>query len=273
MEDQTTDNSGTALAESKPTSVIDINAIFQSMMEMAKNPNVDADKMKTIFEMQKEMRADEAKSRFDRAMALACQQMPVITKDSKIEHNGRFIAWFKKYEDIRVVVDGICKPLGLTIRHSCKEMNEGRMLGVNTIVTFVDSEFTHVYEGPHMPVPFDTGGAKSGAQGAGSSQKYGERYSLCSTFGIIQQGLDNDGRSVGANQSSAVTQIDVGNVDSLLMAAAGKGTQALNDFWKSKTLSPMQKGYAAEKKVLEKAKLAAAEADVKELNETQRNLG
>ena len=173
-----------------------VGDMWASMIEMAKDPSVDAAKIGHLVELQEKMIDRAAKDRFDRAFAQACQNMPIITKDDKIEHNGRFIGWFKKYEDLRAIVDDVINPLGLTVTHDSDQIDGGKGgVTVWTVITYMDSEYTWREERGRMPVPPDAGGAKSAAQALGSSTTYGQRYSLAAAFGIVQKGLDRDGRS------------------------------------------------------------------------------
>ena len=194
-----------------------ISDIWQSLVEMAKDPAVDADKLKALTDIQGTMIAQanaekdrEAKARFDRAFAVACSRMPIITKDSKIEHNGRFIGWFKKYEDIRGVVDDVIRPLGLNVSHDSSAIDGGKGgILVWSIITYVDSEYTWTEERAKIPVPPDTGGAKGAGQALGSSKTYGERYSLTGAFGIVQKGLDRDGSAPEPGQKLSSAQSEL----------------------------------------------------------------
>ena len=125
------------------TDGMSVGDMWASMVEMAKDPTIDAAKIGHLVELQEKMVDRTAKDRFDRAFATACQNMPVITKDDKIEHNGRFIGWFKKYEDLREVVDGVINPLGLTVTHDSDQIDGGKGgLTVWTVITYMDSEYT-----------------------------------------------------------------------------------------------------------------------------------
>tara|TARA_R110000850_G_scaffold23358_1_gene69093 strand:+ start:25093 stop:25809 length:717 start_codon:yes stop_codon:yes gene_type:complete len=194
---------------------------------MAKDPGVDADKLKALTDIQSSMISQmnsekdrEAKARFDRAFALACADMPVITKDEKIEHNGKFIGWFKKYEDIRTVVDQIARPYGLTTTHDSSEIDGGKGgILVWTVITYVDSEYTWTETRGKMPVPPDTGGAKGAGQALGSSTTYGQRYSIVGAYGIVQKGLDRDGASPSAGASLSKDQLNM--LDAAQKAATG----------------------------------------------------
>jgi hypothetical protein len=190
--------------ESNPMSVANM---WASMVEMVKDPTIDAQKIGHLVEIQEKMIDRAASDRFKRAFAQACQKMPIITKDDKIEHNGKFIGWFKKYEDLREIVDSIINPLGLTVTHDSDQIDGGKGgLTIWTVITYMDSEYTWQEERGRMPLPPDAGGAKSAAQGIGSSATYGQRYSLTAAFGIVQKGLDRDGKSQAAAQLASPDQ-------------------------------------------------------------------
>ena len=202
--------------------------VWASLSEMAKDPTVDAEKLRALTDIQGTMISQmnsekdrEAKARFDRAFALACANMPIITKDEKIEHNERFIGWFKKYEDIRAVVDEIARPFGLTTTHDSSEIDGGKGgILVWTVITYVDPEYTWTECRAKIPVPPDGGGAKGAAQALGSSKTYGERYSLTGAYGIVQKGLDRDGKSPSAGMLPSPEQ-DQPLIDAGQHAAAG----------------------------------------------------
>lgn len=217
-----------------------VSDMWASMVEMAKDPQVDAEKIGYLVNLQEKMVDRAAKDAFNRAFAKACQDMPVITKDDKIEHNGKFIGWFKKYEDLRGVVDDIINPLGLTVTHDSDQIDGGRGgLTVWTVITYMDDQYTWCEERGRMPVPPDTGGAKTAAQALGSSSTYGMRYSLAAAFGIVQRGLDRDGKSQSRAQLEAPDQNDK-LIDAGQRAAAGGPREYAN--WLS-GLTNVQKGW------------------------------
>lgn len=209
-----------AMAEQSPVatsgSTLSVGDVWASLSDMAKDPSVDAEKLRALTDIQGAMitqmnseKDREAKARFDRAFALACKDMPIITKDEKIEHNGRFIGWFKKYEDIRAIVDEVARPFGLTTTHDSSEIDGGKGgILVWTVITYVDSEYTWTETRAKIPVPPDTGGAKGAGQALGSSKTYGERYSITGAYGIVQKGLDRDGSTRPPAQLASPDQND-----------------------------------------------------------------
>lgn len=219
-----------------------VGNMWASMIEMARDPSVDAAKIGHLVGLQEQMIDRAAKDKFDRAFAKACQNMPVITKDDKIEHNNRFIGWFKKYEDLRSIVDQVINPLGLTVTHDSDQIDGGKGgVTVWTVITYMDDEYTWREERGRMPVPPDGGGAKSAAQALGSSVTYGQRYSLAAAFGIVQKGLDRDGRTKAPEQRGESWQDQVKDD---AMKAAGQGSAAYSEFFAK--LSPMKKGWLVE---------------------------
>lgn len=241
-----------------------VGDMWASMVEMAKDPSVDSDKIGHLVELQEKMVDRAAKDRFVRAFAHACQNMPIITKDDKIEHNGRFIGWFKKYEDLREIVDEIINPLGLTVSHDSDQIDGGKGgITVWTVITYMDPEYTWVEERGRMPVPPDTGGAKSAAQALGSSTTYGERYSLAAAFGIVQKGLDRDGSSIPRAQLAGPSEnqeiIDAGQI------AAASGTKEYAQWLNS--LTNVQKGWLITHGHHDKLSTAAREVAAQTNNE------
>lgn len=223
-------------------SAMSVGNMWASMVDLAKDPTIDAAKIGHLVGLQEQMIDRAAKDKFDRAFAAACQQMPTITKDDKIEHKGRFIGWFKKYEDLREIVDNILNPLGLTVTHDSDQIDGGKGgLTVWTVITYLDAEYTWREERGRMPIPPDAGGAKSAAQAVGSSLTYGQRYSLAAAFGIVQKGLDRDGRTDAPQLQQEDWQTEVKDG---AQKAATRGSEAYTAFFSA--LSPMKKGWLVE---------------------------
>lgn len=229
---------------------VSVGAMWAGLVDLVKDPSVDASKLQALVSVQGDMMDRAAKDRFDRAFALAVGQMPIITKDDRIEHvknagtpqeTRQFIGWFKKYEDLRSVVDDIANPLGLYITHDSSEIDGGKGgILVWTIITYVDSEYTWTEVRGRVPVPPDGGGAKGAAQAIGSAITYGQRYSLVAAFGIVQKGLDRDGQSLEAQRLMLEHS---GGLDSLVATGETNAKGGKADFlaW-FKAQSNMTKG-------------------------------
>lgn len=228
-------------------------AMFDSVAELAKNPDVDPAKMQAIVDLQMQMIDRNARSEFQAAMHRARAKMPRITKDGAITNkSGAVQSRYSTYEAIDKVVRPIIEAEGLTYGFDFREGEQGRVL-VTCIVSHVGGHEERF--GP-MPLSIDTTGAKNATQGAGSAGKYGQRYTLCAAFNIVTEGVDDDGNG-GRRQAapSAVLGFDPDKlVDDAQRAATG-GPDAYAEFFAK--LSAMAKGYLVDSGAHKSCKEAA----------------
>lgn len=242
----TDDKNLPATAEPQQSRQLTAGDIWTGLAAMAENDSIPVDKLRALADIQKDVmesaRIEDdrtAKRKWDNAFARACAEMPVITKDEKIEHNGKFIGWFRKYEDIREIVDEICRKYNLTISHDSADIDGGKAgLNIWTVISYVDSDHTWTETRGRMPIPPDAGGAKGAAQAIGSSMTYGQRYSLCAAFGIVTKGLDRDGST---NVAKLPKPGDETNLLSDATEAAGRGVLPYKAFFEG--LTNVQRGW------------------------------
>jgi hypothetical protein len=177
-------------------------AVFQSesgsiiamLITAARDPALDADKMRTMKDLATELQVSERQARFNSDFNGALMDMPVITKagiitipakDGKPERTqGRFA----RFEDIDRVVRPILRRWNLAIRFEVGELNQA--VSVRPILSHSNG---HTERGEAMRVPLDTSGAKNNTQGAGSAVTYGKRYTMCAFLNIVTEGTDDDG--------------------------------------------------------------------------------
>lgn len=244
-----------------PAPVVDVMAMWNSITEMAANPEINADKIGALIGMQERMMDRAAEQAFIAAKNAAMAEMPVITKDNRIEHGGRLIGMFNKYDDIRKIIDPILLRHGLRISHDSGMSEAMKMPTVRAVLSFSRDGMAWVEKGGEMAVPFDTGGAKSGAQGAGSSLQYGMRYTTCSMLGIVQDVADPDGRDRGKQQGQAAGGVQIDTEQALRMATAEaeNGLARYTEFFKSSQLTHLQRGWLMESGKHTELKARAAE--------------
>lgn len=245
--------------------------VWNSLMQAALDPRIDAGKLTALVDLQRSLKADAAKEAYTKAKARAMHEMPTINKDNIIEHNGKFIARYNKYEDLRAVIDPILKKHNLRISHN-DGYNEGsKMQTVQAVLTYVGpNDEIYVEYGGAMPIPLDGGGAKSGAQAAGSSQKYGKRLTTEAMLGIVSAGLDNDGQFLKGNGDPAaqktknqITQgvrVDTESALRIATAEAAHGLESYTAFFRSSQLSATQKGWLIDSGNHDKLKSIAEKA-------------
>ena len=215
---------------------LSLSDMFQGMLELAKDPDVDPAKMEAMLTMQERMIDRQAKQEYQTAMHAARSEMPRITKDGKIEaKGGRIQSRYSTYENIDKIVRPLVEGHGLTYGFDFKEGEQGRML-VTCIVSHTGGHEERF--GP-MPLSIDTTGAKNATQGAGSAGSYGQRYTLCAAFNIVTVGSDDDGG--GQRGQLAAPEDWQGELVDAGRTAAGEGIKAYEAWFKG--LSGMQRGW------------------------------
>jgi hypothetical protein len=247
-----TDQPSTALAKANDAPSLDLSAMYQGMIDLAKDPSVDPQKMSAMLDMQERMIDRQNLTAYRRAMHGARSKMPRITKDGKITNKtGQVQSRFAHYEAIDKIVRPLVEAEGLTYGFDTVSIEGGRV-GVTCIVSHVDGHEERF--GP-MPLAVDTTGAKNATQGAGSATSYGKRYTLCAAFNIVTDGEDDDGREGRAATTG-------GQWEELLDAArksAINGTEAYSKWFQSR--SNMEKGWLMDEGHHASLKTAAADHD------------
>lgn len=150
-----------------------------AILAAAKDPSVDANKMKTLADVATNLQDREREREFNQSLNAAIMEMPVITKDGRIvirkpgepeREQGRFA----RLEDIDRVVRPIAARHGLAYSWDVGDSGSGPVVAI--ILTHVSGYQT---TSSGMKMPLDTSGGKNNVQGAGSAVTYGKRYTLC----------------------------------------------------------------------------------------------
>lgn len=240
----TTTNAGTSL---------DLGAMWQSITDLATNPDVDPAKMEALVSLQERMIDRKAAQEFHQAMHRARAKMPRIEKDGTIRNKqGQVQSRYAHYEAIDKIVRPLIEAEGLTYGFDYKEGENGRVL-VTCIVSHTGGHSERF--GP-MPLAVDTTGAKNATQGAGSAGSYGMRYTLCAAFNIVTVGSDDDG-NMGRAESAGGDRF-ASLLDAAQKAAAG-GSEAYKEWFASRT--NMERGWLMDEGHHANLKSAAASHD------------
>lgn len=170
-------------------------SFLAAILDAATNPDIDAEKMKTMAELAVKLQDREREIEFNRAKNAAIMAMPVITKDGRIvikdkdtgreRQQGRFA----RFEDIDRVVRPILETHQLALSFDIAE-RQGGGITVRPILTHTNG-FTE--RGEAMPLPADQSGGKNAVQAVGSAAAYGKRYTMCAMLNIVTEAEDDDG--------------------------------------------------------------------------------
>lgn len=148
----------------------------------ASDPNVDADKMIKLYDLQERALKRNAEMEFNSALANMQAELPVIKKEGKA-HNGKFA----KLEDIQKAIAPVLTKHGFAITFNTDTQTE-------VVVTAVLSHRGGHNSQSTITLPKDTSGSKNPVQAIGSSVAYGQRYALKSLLNLnIADELDDDG--------------------------------------------------------------------------------
>lgn len=239
--------------ESKPS---ELSQMWTGLVELAKDPSVDPEKIKALAELQRDMIRDRRQEEFNRDKIAAVMEMPVITKDGKvINHKTKEVqSRYSTFEKLYAVVKPILEKHHLALTFDIDEKQGFQGVLVTPILAHTNG---HVERGGSMPLAIDTTGSKNATQGAGSSSSYGKRHTMKAMLNIVEEGIDDDGASAGRQIPQHGGEWDK-LVDDARAAATG-GSASYETFFKS--LTGMQRGYLMDKGEHGKLKEAAAAHD------------
>lgn len=157
--------------------------VIQSILAAAKDPDVDADKVKTMYDLAVGMMDRERKAEFNRAKIAAIREMPAIYKRGKSDKHR-----YAKFEDLHRAAMPVLARNGLTIDFRVGSSPKGV-----SVTPILRHENGWVEEGDSMEGPPDQGPGRTPIQAIGSSTSYLKRHSFKAMLNIIEDGEDDDG--------------------------------------------------------------------------------
>ena len=204
----------------------------------ASDPTIDIDKMKALLDMQERLARRAAEVEFKAALSRIQPMMPRVNKSGRIEHNGRVISRFARYEDVDCAVRNLVADEGFAIDFDTERVDKDLK-----VILRVSHRAGHE-ERRQIVLPLDNSGAKNGVQGVGSTVSYGKRYLLCAFFNIVTVEEDNDGmgdtlsldkqtvitdllKETGANRAKFLEFMGASGVDAIPVSQYQRAVQAL----------------------------------------------
>lgn len=235
-----------ALKQAKPKSqavALVKPAAPRTMMEVignaAMNPNVDANKMRELYAIQKMIAEDEAMAAFNADFIAMQDDLPEIDQHGRIVIEGKpgkkgQNTPYAKYNDIDKAVRPILKRHGFATSFSTEPSADGTRLHVKGILSHVKGhQRTTVF-----PLPAETSGSKNNVQGWGSSFSFGKRYAVTALLNIISKApadADDDGAAAGnaatgggnAEPKEEEAKVSEGQIAKIVKAIDDAGVTAL----------------------------------------------
>lgn len=213
---------------------------FLAMIERAaRDPQTDIDKMERLFAMSERVRARDAETAFNSAMAAAqAELLPVARNKSNSQTNS-------KYADLAAIADAampIIHKHGFGI--TCSEFRSDREdhLGVACKVTHAAGHS----ERHEFHIPWDGAGIKGNTNKTpthayGSTMSYGRRYATCNVFNIATKDDDGNGASKRTAAPERITEKQVADLNAMLQKTdePAANVQILFEHWKISDLSEL----------------------------------
>jgi hypothetical protein len=166
------------------------NELISAIAEAARDPRVDAAKMRALWELKKEIDAQEAKNSFQRAMQAVQDEIKPIVRDVEVRNkHGELTNKYARLESIDRMIRPVYTKHGFSLTFGARA-GDGGTLVISCDCMHRDG-FVKNYE---LPSKLDTPNlAKNDIQALGSTVTYLRRYLTCLIFNVVLANEDNDG--------------------------------------------------------------------------------
>ncbi|TXH10073.1 MAG: ERF family protein [Spirochaetes bacterium] len=162
----------------------------------ASDPNTDVAKIHGLIDANERMMAKQAEIEFNSDFVRLQADLPRITKDSKIMHNGRLISSYATYERIDDSIRPLLARSGFGLRYNSTPQGDKILISAT-----LSHRAGHSITGTIL-LDFDVSGAKNKVQSVGSTIAYGKRYLAGMLLNLVFEGEDDDGKSAGVKAIS-----------------------------------------------------------------------
>lgn len=168
---------------------------------MAANQRVNAEKMRALVDIQKELAAEEQRRTFITAFIAMSAELPIINAQGRIEiesKKARRAAQstpYATFKEIHRVVTPILRRHGFAMMFPPDAMPDGRLIQ-RGVLMHVSGYEKH----GQIVLPIETSGSKNNVQGVGSSMSYGKRYLAINMLNIVshaKEDADDDAKAAG----------------------------------------------------------------------------
>lgn len=181
--------------------------LLEVIAQAALDPRIDAEKMRALFELQRDIQRENAKIEFKAALNRVQAKIPPIEKDGRIIVRGEERSRYSKYETIDEALRPIYSPEGFALSFDT-ESQDGKLYKVTCVL----SHSLGHSEPKSLMVPLDSNQFRSDVQSVGSSLSYAKRQLVKMHFNIIEKGEDDDGN--GGN--GLISAEDVQNLETMI---------------------------------------------------------
>lgn len=200
--------------------------LVATLMRLASDPTLDTDKLRAVYDMQRDMIERDAREAFEADMRALQRDLPTVQKTGTIRSKtGEVLATFASYDTLHRIVNPLAQGYGFRFDFQMQPSPDGV-----AVQCTVYHERGHSKPTGFMPVPKEASGFKNAAQAHGSALSYGKRYALCCAFNILIAGEDDDANGTGKRRSAAPPSLDTEALQADAFKAADRGEYS-KTFW------------------------------------------
>lgn len=163
-------------------------SVLEIIDRIASDPNTDVAKLEKMLELQERIMAKNAEIAFNGAMSRL--DFPIIKHTAKIEHSGKLISTYTRYEDIDKIIRPIYLKEGFSLSFDSRNNEDKSVTYIGTL-----SHKDGHSKTAQMILPADTSGAKNSIQAIGSTISYAKRYLVQMLFNLVTEGQDDDAQT------------------------------------------------------------------------------
>jgi hypothetical protein len=183
--------------------------MLQIVMSAASDPAIDPARLRELLAIGKELEADKAKRLFGIAWGEMQQHLPVVQKRGQIMFTKSAGPKYAKWEDVHRACMPVLRDHGFGVSFDTRL--DGNALTVIVVITHSSGH----EERRSCTVPWlDTGGSKSPAQQAVSSETLAMRHAFIRAFNIRTEDEDDDGSGKGV--AERITEDQAARIEDML---------------------------------------------------------
>jgi hypothetical protein len=193
----------TSQSENGTTSLLNFVALA------VKDKDIDVSKLDALLRMQREIVADEAKLKFNQALARMTTGKLRVKKNGRVDlGQGKGSYDFATWPDMDDVLRPLMEREGFTLSFNMETKDGGGAVVSGTLL-HIDGHSRTVT----VPLALDAGAGRNNLQAMGSTLSYGKRYCAEMLFNIVREGADDDGKLGG---TEFITAAQAAEIEALL---------------------------------------------------------
>jgi hypothetical protein len=189
------------IKKTKAVALVESNEVNTFITE-AISKGLPVETMQKLFELRKEVKTEQAREEFMRAMANFQRDCPVITKTKGVKSKAG--AEIYKYADLGSIVEQVKKPLADNeLSYDFITEDTGTFLNVTCTVTHALGHS----KTSSFKIPIGTEAFMTDVQKYGARVTFAKRYAFCNALGILTGDEDTDAKDDSKKKDSLVVNV------------------------------------------------------------------